>query len=218
MSVSWCLEFRGGWSMVHQPELQRAEMVGVSEQLGLPPLSWDEVAVCLNSYTSRWASYCDTGGAVASCTPCVFLSISANLNPSLNTFLNTFLNSCPQNLINVNSVNHLCAFWVADLFSFFECISPDNAQCWVGWRILGETNEALSRCIVHDGLIERWRWSWWCWRSRYRCCGLWCWGWSWHCWRVAGWGHMCQFLLFSCCSSLFWRRWHVARMKIAGDA
>lgn len=42
--VSWRLEFRGGWSVVRQPELRRAEMVGDSEQLGLPPLSWDEVA------------------------------------------------------------------------------------------------------------------------------------------------------------------------------
>jgi hypothetical protein len=35
--------------MVRQPELQRAEMVGVSGcRLGLPPLSWDEVVVRLS--------------------------------------------------------------------------------------------------------------------------------------------------------------------------
>jgi len=68
------------------------------------------VVLGLNGDASRWASYRDADIAVAGCAPRAFFSISANLDPSLNTFLNTFLDSCPQNLINVNSINHLCTF------------------------------------------------------------------------------------------------------------
>src|SRR6266567_5959758 len=49
---------------------------------------WDGVG--LNRDAPWWAGYCDAGGAVSSCAPCVFLSIAAYFDPSLCCCLHNF--------------------------------------------------------------------------------------------------------------------------------
>lgn len=84
----------------------------------------DGVSVSLGGNTLRWASHCDADAAVASHTPCMLLLIPSYLYSSLYFSLNA--NLC--NLVDVESTHESCSFQIANFFSFFKCVSPDNSQ------------------------------------------------------------------------------------------
>ena len=101
-------------------------------------------------YTSRWASYHDAGGAVAGCAPCVFFPISACFDP----FLVASLYCRFHTLTDIDPLEELGTFRVADFLAFFECTLPDNSQCGIVWQIPGKTNKPFNRYIICDGCVR----------------------------------------------------------------
>jgi hypothetical protein len=73
---------------------------------------------------------------VPGCAPCAFLSSSPDLYPSLCCHI--------RNFADIGAFEKLGAVRITKPLSFFERMSPDDAECGVRRRILGETDEALN--------------------------------------------------------------------------